>query len=69
MVRRYQRWPGGGLHASEGLRRVEASAPVRGTWTARRTAACASFFEQYDTEHEAWQVWFEGYYTLKTGVE
>lgn len=38
------------------------TAPFRGTWTPQTDGSVRQFFEQYNSETEAWQVWFDGLY-------
>jgi hypothetical protein len=39
--------------------------PFRGTWTLLEDGRVRQFFEQYNEETEAWDTWFEGFYTRK----
>ena len=41
------------------------SAPFRGTWTPNKDGSVRQFFEQYDSEKQAWQPWFDGLYERK----
>lgn len=36
--------------------------PFRGTWTLLDDGRVRQFFEQYSTDDETWQPWFEGFY-------
>ncbi|MEM7431812.1 MAG: hypothetical protein AAF351_07715 [Pseudomonadota bacterium] len=42
------------------------TADFRGLWTLLEDGRVRQFFEQYDTEAETWNPWFEGFYTRKT---
>ena len=62
----------GGL-TGEGMRLVgtihyigsDTTVPFRGTWTSLEDGRVRQFFEQYNAETEAWDTWFEGFYTRK----
>lgn len=41
------------------------TAPFRGLWTQLDDGRVRQFFEQYDAENDAWNTWFEGFYTRK----
>jgi len=38
------------------------TAPFRGTWTPQADGSVRQFFEQYNSEAQEWQVWFDGLY-------
>jgi hypothetical protein len=41
----------------------DLAAPFRGRWTPLADGRVRQFFEQYDTEADAWKPWFEGFYS------
>jgi hypothetical protein len=43
--------------------------PFRGTWTPNEDGTVRQFFEQYNPETKAWDVWFDGIYTRVTVAE
>lgn len=45
----------------------DLTAPFRGRWTLLEDGRVRQFFEQYDETGEAWQPWFEGFYTRSEG--
>ena len=47
----------------------DLSAPFRGRWTLLEDGRVRQFFEQYDAASEAWQPWFEGFYTRSEEAE
>lgn len=65
----------GGLVAEADMRLVgtihyfgrDLTAPFRGRWTLLEDGRVRQFFEQYDEATDAWQPWFEGFYTRTEG--
>lgn len=45
--------------------RQDQSVPFRGRWTPNEDGSVRQFFEQYDAETDAWQVWFDGHYVRR----
>jgi hypothetical protein len=43
--------------------RRDVAAPFRGRWTLLEDGRVRQFFEQFDAETDAWQPWFEGFYS------
>lgn len=41
----------------------KGSTPFRGTWTLLDDGRVRQFFEQFDAKADAWQPWFEGFYS------
>lgn len=47
----------------------KGSTPFRGTWTPLEDGRVRQFFEQFDADADAWQPWFEGFYSRATASD